>query len=123
MATDVSKKKNADSDLKVVSRDDEAATFTAKIFGEEFLFSSDTNGWLVFMASTGKAEHMEKLMHSMILIPDAEDKSESELRLARFREAERFSEVLGSQQNFSLERMFRLVNDIIEAAGNDHTDS
>lgn len=111
------------SDLKVVSRDEEAGTFVGEVFGEQFLFSQDVNGWLMFLASTGKAEHFETLLHSILLIPNADDMTEAELRVGRIRETDRFNNTLGTQRDFGLERMFRLVNDIIEAAGNANTDS
>jgi hypothetical protein len=121
---EISKKSKKDqTDLKIVTRDEDEATFVADVFGEKFTFSSDANGWLVFMASTGKAEHLERLIHSMIIVDIDEDMTENEARVARMREADRFTETLGTQKNFGIERMFRLVNDIIEAAGNVPTDS
>lgn len=124
MAEDISKKpKKNPSDLKIVSRDDEEATFVAEVFGETFKFSSDANGWLVFMASSGKAENLEKLIHSLLIVDIEPDMTEGEERVARMQEANRWGDCLGKQQNFGLERMFRLVNDVIEAAGNDPTKS
>jgi hypothetical protein len=119
-STSPAKKADKDKDLTIVSRDDEEATFRARIFGETFLFSSDANGWLRYMASTGQAEHMEKLIKS-ILLPEAitDDMDETQMRMERFKEWQRFDELLGSQQEFGIERMFRLVNDLIEATGND----
>lgn len=119
-STSVSKGKDKDKDLNIVSRDDEEATFKAKIFDETFLFSADANGWLRYMASTGQAEHMEKLIQS-ILIPSeiTDDMDETAMRIERAKEWQRFSELLGTQQHFGIERMFRLVNDLIEATGND----
>jgi len=118
-STSVSKGKDKDKDLVVVSRDDEAGELKIKVFGEPFTISADANGWLKYMASTGQAEHMEKLIQSILLIPDTEDMDETDMRLARLKEWQRFSELLGTQENFGIERMFRLVNDLIEAAGND----
>ena len=118
MATTPAKKSDKGKDLVVVDRDDDAGEITIKVFGETFLISSGANGWLQYMASTGQAEHMQKLIQSVLLIEGADDMDDTELRLARVREWQRFDELLGSQRDFGLERMFRLVNDLIEATGN-----
>lgn len=110
--------RRAESDLVIVEQEDER--FVASIFGEEFTFSTDVNPWLLLMLAEGGnvAQALTKLIYSLIEVDIPEGTSEDEAENLRKAEGDRFSDLMGSQRGLSMERLFKLVNDLIAAAGN-----
>lgn len=119
-ATPRPRKPEPETDVNVVARDEEY--FIAEIFGEEFRFSTFVNPWLMLMITTGEntSAALLQLLHSIIEVDIPADATEAEAEDLRQAEAQRFSSLLGSQgRGFTFERLFRLVNDLIETAGNE----
>jgi hypothetical protein len=111
-------------DIELVgSIDTEDETFTAKIFGgEEFLFSTDVNGYLLLTATRGGDEFIA-LMDSLVLIPDTDGLKPKEIEAAREAEKERFHSVLAHQKHLTVERLARFVGELMEIAGNEEGES
>ena len=104
------------SDITLVEMAKDGATFTAELFGAEtFMFSTDVNAFLLLSAARDGVV-LVNLMDSLVeVVPE---KGES-IDDARERERERFHELLGSQRGLSVERLSRLIGDIIDMAGNE----
>lgn len=115
------KPKDPDNDIVVVSRDEEAGTFTAKLFGtdEEFTFFDDVNFLLLLIAYGGEGEDLAKLptiLKSLIAV-DVDDADDADL--ARREVWQRFVAVLAAQRGMNAERSMKFINDIVAAAGKD----
>ena len=95
---------------------DEDGNYKALIFGEEFTLSSEVNGWLVFLASSGSSKYVVDLVESLIIVPDGE----ASIEVRRMREAERFHTLLGSQKHFKIEDAVELVSAMTAASGNEN---
>jgi len=111
-------------DIELVgSIDTEDESFTARIFdGEEFLFSTDVNGYLLLTATRGGDEFIA-LMDSLVLIPDTDGLKPNEMEAAREAEKQRFHSVLARQKHLTVERLARFVGELMEIAGNEEGES
>lgn len=110
------------SDVKVISRDEEF--FVAEVFGEEFRFSTYVNPWYQLMLMTGEntAQALLQLLHSILEVDVPADATEDEAAEIRTMEADRFSATVAqglANTRGGFESLFRLVNDLIESAGNE----
>lgn len=111
-----------ESDLEVLSVDEEVETFVGRIFDDEdFIFHSQTNDYLLMLAASGEAGAVVKLLHSLVLIPDPEGGEDADD--VRFREKRRFDDCMIRQEHLPTERIMRLYSDIVETAGNAQSES
>lgn len=106
-----------ETDLQVLSRSGDGLTFVGRLFDEEdFVFTTDVNSFLMMKSTAGRSSDFIDFLYSMLELTAEEDESDDE---ARARIQAKFDKVMGSQPKLTVERLFRLVNDMIEAAGND----
>lgn len=114
-------KVDPDTDLEVLSRDDDEGTFVGRLFGEEdFTFHGQANDWLMFLAAHGELGAIVDLLHSLVLVEPEDDE---DIEDARAREMRRFDQLLSKQPNLRTERIMTLYTDLLEAAGNDQSES
>jgi hypothetical protein len=111
----------SDSDIEILSTDEDAGTFTAKVFGtdEEFTFYDDVNFLLLLIAYGGEGEDLAQLptiLKSMIFVADDTDE-------ARRTTWQRFMSVLAKQRGMDAERSMKFINDLVAAAGKDQLES
>lgn len=106
-------KPKSTSMFEVVSDIDDDGNYEALIFGEKFTLSTDVNGWLLLMAA-GDTSKFVDLVESLIVIPEPEDGERIEV--VRMREKRRFSDLLVSQKDFSVEQAAELIASMTEAA-------
>lgn len=123
------RKPNPDSDIEVLSHDEEGGSIRARVFGEEFTLADDVNALLLMEIGdedTGGAGAVMRVIKSLLMVdPDllAESKDDDEREQVRLTEWKRFRDHVGRQRGFSVERLMKLINDIAEVAGKDQPDS
>lgn len=111
-------------DIVVLSRDDEAQTFTAKIFdGETFVFSTDINGYLHMAAFSGRTDSFIEFMDSLVEVPLEDDDDDKDIERKTREEGKRFHDLLAGQKGLTIERLAKFVADITEIAGDRPTNS
>jgi hypothetical protein len=115
------KPEEPESDLEVLSRDDDSDSFVGRLFDEdEFTFHSQANDYLMMLAANGDIGAIVRLLHSLVLIEEVDGEDIDETRR---RERSRFDECLSRQPDLRTERIMRLYSDILEAAGNAPSES
>lgn len=102
--------------FEMTSEIDDDGNYTAEIYGETFTLSSDVNAWLLIEAGAGEPKAIVSLVHSLLVV---EPEDGEDLDAARRRVQKRFTDHIGAQRNFSVERLVEFIADITEAAGND----
>jgi hypothetical protein len=112
-------------DIVVLSRDDEAETFEAKIFGTDdvFTFSMDLNAYLQLAAFSGAAGAFVDFMDSLVVVNTDGDDDRRAVERKRRDEAERFHDLLKNTSHLTVERLAQFVADITEIAGDRPTNS
>lgn len=94
---------------------DEDGNYTAKIYGEEFKLSSDVNGWLFFLGTSGSPRHAVQLVQSLLVVEPEEGEK---LSAAKRRVEDRFNDVMLTHSQ-SIEDTVEMIGKMMEAAGND----
>lgn len=107
-------KKTADL-FEQVSELDDDGNYRVKILGEEFVLSSDVNGWLLMLASAGSPRHMVQLVQSILVVEPEEGEK---LSAARRRVQDHFDSTL-IEAKVSVEDIVELIGEMMDAAGND----
>lgn len=111
-----------ESDIEVLSRDEAAETFEARLFGDDdavFTFYEDANFFLLLISYGGEGEDLAKLptiIKSLMFVEGDTDEDRREPWT-------RFIAVLAKQRGMNAERTMRFINDLIAAAGKDQQES
>lgn len=109
--------KKSTAPFEVLSEIDEDGNYEVSVFGEKFKLSSDVNGWLLFLAGSGKASEIVRLVESVLVVEPNEGE---DVEAARRRIREKFHSTVGAQSGFSIEQAIELVNAMTEvSAGNE----
>lgn len=101
--------------LEAVGDIDANGYIKVKIFGEPFTVDTDVNGWLLFLAGAGQSRDVVNLVKSVLVVDEVDGE---DIEVTRFKTLSRFTEVVGKQKNFGVEKTVELINEITELAGN-----
>lgn len=102
--------------FEIVSEIDPDGNVDVKVFGEPFTISTDVNAWLLMLAGAGGSREIVDLVRSvLVVVPN--DGEEIDAAQTRVRTA--FDKTLSSRSGFSVERCMELINDLVEAVGNE----
>lgn len=102
--------------FEVVGEIDADGNVDVKVFGEPFTISTDVNAWLLMLAGAGGSREIVDLVRS-ILVVEPNPGEDIDTATARVRTG--FDKTLATRSGFSIERCMELINDLVEAAGNE----
>lgn len=111
-----------DSDVEVIDVDEDAGTFTARLFAVDgddgvFEFWSDVNFMVLLIAYGGEGEDLGHLSTVLKSIFKVDDDAHGAATWSRF------VSLLSKQRGMNAERSMKFINDLVAAAGKDQAEN